>query len=62
MAIVDAASVFKCDYTDKDSVIALARRMGKGMTVFKVEGRNNYNITHTEVKSRWEQHEVVCHV
>ncbi|WP_292336668.1 hypothetical protein [Mesorhizobium sp.] len=40
-----------------------ARKLGKGQTVFKVAGRANYNITHTERRDRWEQpgHRVVMH-
>lgn len=64
MRSVDARSVFKCDYTNKDAVIALAKRFGKGMTVFEHmhKGKVHYGITHTEVKSRWENHKVICHV
>jgi hypothetical protein len=44
---MDAASVFKCDYTNLAEVWALAKRMGPGMTIIKHENRPNYNITHT---------------
>lgn len=39
------------DWTNRDSVIAFARRMGKGMTVIKTA--TGYGITHTERRDRW---------
>jgi hypothetical protein len=39
---------FNLNWYDLDEVKTYARSLGKGMTVFKVPGRGNYNITHTE--------------
>jgi len=35
------------NWEDKDQVIAFAKRLGKGQTVFQDEGRKSYGITHT---------------
>lgn len=35
------------DWCNKDSVIAYAKSLGAGMTVYKHPDRPNYNITHT---------------
>jgi len=35
------------DYTDRAAVVAYAKRLGKGMTVYKHPERANFNITHT---------------
>jgi hypothetical protein len=43
------------DWTNLEQVKAYARRLGKGMTVFKHPDRANYNITHT---SRTDQYRV----
>ena len=40
-------SPFKIDWTDKEKVIAYAKRLGKGQTVFKDYARPTYGITHT---------------
>ena len=40
-------SPFKVDWTDKDKVITYAKRLGKGMTVFKDYAQPTYGITHT---------------
>lgn len=52
MPRIDAGSVFRCDYSNLEQVINLAKRMGKGMTVFKHPERSNFNITHTEREDR----------
>jgi hypothetical protein len=52
-------SPFKVDWKDRDAVIAYARNLGPGMTVFKVPGRDNYNITHTSRPERYKGAEVV---
>lgn len=49
----------KIDWNDKNVVIAYAKKLGKGMTVFKHPDRRNFNITHTEVPKRYEGCEVV---
>lgn len=54
MRRVPASSIFRCDYTDLDAVIDLAKRMGKGMTVYKHPDRDNYNITHTSRKDQYQ--------
>lgn len=41
------------DYTNKDAAIALAKRLGRGMTVFKHPDRSNFNITHTNRRDRY---------
>ncbi len=45
-------SPFKVDWTDKEKVIAYAKRLGKGMTVFKDYAQPNYGITHTSREDR----------
>lgn len=40
-------SPFKINWKDKDEVITYAKKLGKGMSVFKDEGVPNYGITHT---------------
>lgn len=35
------------DYANRAAVIAYAKRLGKGMTVYKHPDRTNFNITHT---------------
>jgi hypothetical protein len=47
--------VIAIDWCSKDAVIAYAKRLGKGQTVFKVPDRPNYNITHTSRPDRWQQ-------
>lgn len=37
----------KIDWKNVDEVTAYAKRLGKGLTVFKHPDRANYNITHT---------------
>ncbi|WP_292553383.1 hypothetical protein [Mesorhizobium sp.] len=53
----------KIDWTNIVDVIGYARRLGPGQTVFKVPGRANYNITHTERRDRWDRpgYRVICH-
>lgn len=46
--------VMDTDWTNAESVIALAKRFGPGMTVIKHVDRTNYNITHTERRDRWD--------
>ena len=59
---VSGKEVFKTDYCDLKQVIALANRMGPGMVVIKHDSRDNYNITHTERRDRWNiPGVVVCH-
>jgi len=53
MPAVRSSTVAKTDYTDVNAVIALAKRFGKGMTVYKHPGRQNYNITHTSRRDLW---------
>lgn len=55
-----AGSPFRIDWKDKEAVIAYAKKLGKGQTVFKHPARDNYNITHTELKNRYEPEWVVC--
>ena len=40
-------SPFKVDWTNKAEVIAYAKMMGKGQTVFKDYAQPTYGITHT---------------
>lgn len=35
------------NYADRAAVIAYAKRLGRGMTVYKHPQRANFNITHT---------------
>lgn len=49
---ISAAEVFGTDYTNRDAVIRLARKMGKGMTVCYRPGVG-YSVTHTERRDRW---------
>jgi hypothetical protein len=46
-------SPFKVDWSDRNAVIAYAKRLGSGMTVYKHPARNNYNITHTQYPDRY---------
>ncbi|AXP07811.1 hypothetical protein SmphiM6_120 [Sinorhizobium phage phiM6] len=59
MARIVRGSPFKIDWKDKDAVIAYAKTLGKGQTVFKHPDRDNYNITHTECPERYEGCEIV---
>lgn len=52
-------NMFKLDWNNKEVVINFAKSMGKGMTVFKREGRDNYNITHTERTDLYSEDEVI---
>lgn len=54
-----AGNPFKINWEDKDTVIAYAKKLGAGQTVFKVKGRKNYNITFTSRPDQWQGHEVV---
>jgi hypothetical protein len=45
----------KFDWCDLPSVIAYAKRLGPGMTVFKHVTRSNYNITHTLRRDLWDK-------
>lgn len=56
---IPSHEVFNVDWTNKDAVCLLARRLGKGMTVFIRDGSKTYSITHTSRVERYEQHEVV---
>ncbi len=47
------------DWTNKEQVIAYAKKLGKGQTVFKHPSRNNYNITHTVRTDRYKSEWVV---
>lgn len=47
------------DWTNKDQVIAYAKRLGRGQTVFKREDRPNFNITHTSRKDQYIETEVI---
>lgn len=49
----------KIDWTNKEQVIAYAKRLGSGMTVKLVMGRTNYNITHTSRKDLWDLPNVI---
>lgn len=44
-------SPFHIDWTDKNAVIAYAKKLGPGQLVFKHPDRKNYNITHC---TRWK--------
>lgn len=48
----------KIDWNNKEQVITYAKRLGSGMTVIRVAGRNNYNITHTSRKDLWDKPDV----
>jgi hypothetical protein len=39
-------------WKDKAKVIAMVEKLGKGQSVVKYPGRDNYNITHTENENR----------
>lgn len=43
-----SSRIFHTDYKNLAEVIELAKRIGKGQTVYKSPERDNYNITHTE--------------
>lgn len=47
MTTIASKLVFKADFTDLGHVIDLAKRLGKGYTVYKHPDRPNFNITHT---------------
>lgn len=49
----------KIDWTNKEQVIAYAKRLGSGMTVMLEMGRANYNITHTSRKDQWDLPNVI---
>ena len=49
----------KIDWTNKDAVIAYAKRLGNGMTVKLTVGASNYNITHTSRKDLWDKPNVI---
>lgn len=38
----------RVNWFDKEQVIAFAKRLGEGQTVYRHPMRANYNITHTE--------------
>lgn len=63
MPAVKSSRVFRCDYTNKDVVVNLAKEFGKGMTVTKHDSRTNYNITHTSRRDLWDIPGVIviCH-
>ncbi len=48
-----ASRVFRCDFTDYDDVIALAKNFGEGQTVYKKPGSPTYSITHTSRADLW---------
>jgi len=50
---------FRVDWTNLEEVIAYAKGMGVGQTVFKHPDRDNYNITHTERTDRYRPEWVV---
>lgn len=50
-----ASLVFSTNYRNKSEVIALARRLGKGLIVIKHAGRSNYNIVHNARRDRWDK-------
>lgn len=52
-------TIFQVDYSDKDAVIALAKRFGPGQTVFKHPNRANYNITHTSRTDRYQSEWII---
>ena len=49
----------KVDYTNKNQVIAFARKLGNGCIVIKHKAYKNYNITHEERRDRYSLEEVV---
>lgn len=49
----------KVNWTDKQSVIAYAKRLGKGMIVIKRPDRDNYNITHAERADLYQKEWVI---
>ena len=49
----------RMNWESRDAVIAYARRLGRGQTVFKHPDRSNYNITHTSRFDRYEKSWVV---
>lgn len=51
---------FAIDWKDKDVVIALAKKLGKGQTVFKNPSNVFYSITHTERIDLYDDDWVVC--
>jgi len=51
-----------CDFSDKEQVIALARKLGRGMTVYKHPDRPNFNITHTSRVDLYQPAWVIAHV
>ena len=60
-----AGSPFRINWENKDMVIAYAKKLGPGQTVYKHPNRSNYNIRHTstlsragdEVPQRWIVHQ-----
>jgi hypothetical protein len=53
---------FKIDWENKDAVIEYARKLGRGMTVFKSPHRSNYNICHTERTELYSPSEIVVQI
>lgn len=49
------------DWCDRDKVMAYAKTLGTGLTVFRNRERPNYNIAHTENTSHYKDYEVVGH-
>ena len=47
------------NWNNKEQVISNAKRLGKGMTVYKHPDRPNYNITHTSRTDRYHPSWVV---
>jgi hypothetical protein len=47
------------DWNSKECAIGLAKKLGKGQTVFKHPNRDNYNITHTSRTDRYKPEWVV---
>lgn len=59
MPRVRVNAVFATNWTDLESVKALARKFGKGQTVVKHKDRVNYNIVHTERTDLYTADEVL---
>ena len=51
-----AKDLFSTNWMDKDSVIKLAKKLGKGMSVIKYANRSNFNVTHTSTLDRCKRH------
>ncbi|MBP7109818.1 MAG: hypothetical protein KBA90_14760 [Chitinophagaceae bacterium] len=52
-------NMFKLDWKNKEAVIAYAKKLGKGQTVYKHPERDNFNITHTSRTDRYKKDWVI---